>query len=160
MIKEIQQTDLTDCVKVIRESFVTVAEEFGITEENAPRFTAFATTEERLNWHLNGEQRPMYGYVLDGNIVGYYSLLLLENSECELNNLAVLPAYRHDGIGARLLSHAFEKAEELGCTKMKLGIVEENRVLCNWYEKFGFVHVGTRKFEIFPFTCGYMEKEL
>lgn len=26
----------------------TVAEEFGITEENAPRFTAFATDEGRL----------------------------------------------------------------------------------------------------------------
>lgn len=160
MIREINQNDLPNCVKVIRESFATVAKEFSITEENAPRFTAFATTEDRLNWHLNGEHRPMYGYVLDGNIVGYYSLLLLENGECELNNLAVLPAYRHDGIGAKLLSHAFEMAGKLGCTKMKLGIVEENRVLRDWYEKFGFAHVGTQKFEFFPFTCGYMEKEL
>ena len=33
---------------MIRESFMTVAEQFGLTGENAPRFTAFAATEERL----------------------------------------------------------------------------------------------------------------
>lgn len=160
MIKEIKQKDLVECVKVIRDSFATVAAEFNITEGNAPRFTAFATDENRLNWHLNGEHRPMYGYVVDDKIVGYYSLFFMENGECELNNLSVLPEYRHDGIGAKLLQHAFAKAMELGCTKMKLGIVEENQVLRKWYEKFGFVHVGTQKFEFFPFTCGYMEKEI
>ena len=158
MIKEIRQKDLAECVRVIRDSFATVAEEFNITEENAPRYTAFATDENRLNWHLNGEKRPMYGYYADGILVGYFSLLWLENGECELNNLAVLPEYRHEGIGAKLVEHAFKTAKEYGCTKMKIGIVEENRVLRKWYEKLGFVHVGTQKFEFFPFTCGYMEK--
>ena len=160
MIKEIRQEDLAECVQVIRNSFDTVAKEFNITEENAPRYTAFATDENRLNWHLNGEHRPMFGYVADGKFVGYCSLLWLENNECELNNLSVLPEYRHDGIGAKLVEHAFETAKEHGCTKMKIGIVEENQVLRKWYEKLGFVHVGTQKFEFFPFTCGYMEKAL
>lgn len=42
MIREITQNDIVQCVKVIRESFETVAKEFNITEENGPRFTAFA----------------------------------------------------------------------------------------------------------------------
>ena len=42
MIKIIQQENLADCVKVVRGSFATVAEEFNITPENAPRYTAFA----------------------------------------------------------------------------------------------------------------------
>lgn len=150
--------DLSECVQVIRESFATVAEEFGITAENAPRFTAFATTEERLLWHLEGEQRPMFGYFLGGRIVGYYSLLKTDGVECELNNLCVLPHCRHSGIGARLLEHALDKAKEMGCTSMKLGIVEENTLLRRWYEQHGFVHTGTRKFDFFPFTCGYMER--
>ena len=58
MIKEVEKKDIAECVKVIRESFSTVALEFGFTIENAPRFTAFATTEERLEWHLHGEHRP------------------------------------------------------------------------------------------------------
>ena len=160
MIKEVQQNELCECVKVIRESFKTVADELGFTAENAPRFTEFATTEERLNWHLNGEHRPMYAFCDDNIIVGYYSLLLQDNNECELNNVCVLPAYRHKGIGKVLLNHAFQIAEETGCKKMNIGIVEENVVLRKWYEAYGFVHTGTQKFDFFPITCGYMEKEL
>lgn len=160
MIKEVDKKDIAECVKVIKESFSTVADEFGFTIENAPRFTAFATTEERLNWHLYGEHRPMYAFYDQGNIVGYYSLLLQDNNECELNNLCVLPAYRHKGIGEELLKNAFKVAQELKCVKINIGIVEENKVLRRWYESFGFVHTGTQKFDHFPFTCGYMEKNL
>lgn len=43
---------------------------------------------------------------------------------------------------------------------MKIGIVEENRRLRQWYEDWGFVHTGTEKYDFFPFTCGYLEKRL
>ena len=160
MIKEIDRNDVAECVNVIRESFATVADEFGFTALNAPRFTAFATTEERLYWHLDGEHRPMYAFYDNGKIVGYYSLLLQDNNECELNNLCVVPTYRHKGIGEKLLKNAFKSAQELNCNKINIGIVEENKVLRDWYESFGFVHIGTKKFDFFPFTCGYMEKDL
>lgn len=160
MIKAVDKKDIVECVKVIKESFATVAGEFGFTIENAPRFTAFATTEERLNWHLVGEHRPMYAFYDQGTIVGYYSLLLQDNNECELNNLCVIPEYRHKGIGEELLKNAFKVAQELKCIKINIGIVEENKVLRKWYESFGFVHTGTQKFDFFPFTCGYMEKNL
>ncbi|WP_303000331.1 N-acetyltransferase [uncultured Eubacterium sp.] len=94
----------------------------------------------------------------DNQIVGYYSLLVKENGECELNNLSVLPKYRHHKIGYQLLKHAFEKAIELNCSKISIGIVEENAVLRKWDEMYGFVHTGTEKYDFFPFTCGYMEK--
>ncbi len=158
MIKAIGKKEIAECVKLIKESFLTVADEFGLTEENAPRFTAFATTTERLNWHFDKEQRPMYAFFDNGSIVGYYSLLLVGSNECELNNLCVFPTYRHKGIGEKLLIHAFTIAQEASCRKIKISIVEENIILRKWYESFGFVHIGTRKFDFFPFTCGYMEK--
>ena len=160
MIKEVREKDIAECVAVIKESFLTVANEFGFTAENASRFTAFAITEDRLKWHLLGEHRPMYAFYDKDVIVGYYSLLLQDNNECELNNLCVLPTHRHRGIGAELLKHAFNKSKELNCSKINIGIVEENIVLRKWYESFGFVHIGTRKFDFFPFTCGYMEKNI
>ncbi|WP_242840947.1 hypothetical protein [Butyrivibrio sp. AE3004] len=43
---------------------------------------------------------------------------------------------------------------------INIGIVEENVVLRRWYEQNGAVHVGTKKFDFFPFTCGYMRKEI
>ena len=157
MIQPVKNNNIKECVDVIKESFLTVANEFGFTIENAPRFTAFATTEQRLSWQLNQENRPMHAFVVDGKIVGYYSLALQENRECELNNLCVLPQFRHQGIGEKLLLHSFQLAKSLGCSKMNIGIVEENQILKKWYESFGFKHVKTQKFDFFPFTCGYME---
>lgn len=160
MIKHIDPNDIPECVELIKNSFITVAEEFGFTSENAPRFTAFATTTERLEWQLHNENRLMFAYFADSKIIGYYSLLIQENSECELNNLCVLPSQRHNRIGEKLLLHAFEQAKLLSCNRMNIGIVEENVRLRKWYEKYGFVHTGTQKFDFFPFTCGYMYKDI
>lgn len=48
----------------------------------------------------------------------------------------------------------------LGANKIKIGIVEENTILKEWYEKIGFVHTGTKKFEHLPFNVGFMEIEI
>ena len=159
-IRPVTEQDIPACVQLIRTSFQTVADTFGFTVENAPRFTAFATTSERLLWQLCEEQRPMYAYYKGDQPVGYYSLALLGDGTCELNNLCVHPEYRHKGIGEALVADAFGKAREFGCTRMNIGIVEENQVLRKWYEDLGFLHTGAKKFDFFPFTCGYMVKNL
>ena len=161
MIKEINKNEFAECVNVIKKSFQTVADEFGFTIENAPRFTAFATTVERLFYQLEYEHRLMMAYFSDeGKLLGYYSLMFLENSECELSNLCVLPEFRHQKIGEALLEDAMSRARNKVCKKMKLGIVEENKRIRAWYEKHGFTHTHTVKYDYFPFTCGYMEREL
>ena len=161
MIRLMREEEIPACVDLIRRSFGTVAEEFGFTVENAPRYTAFATTEERLQWHMHGEKRPMYVYENEsGEIIGYYSLLFEENNACELNNLCVAPESRHEKVGEVLLLHSYEMAKAAGCVKMHIGIVEENVQLRKWYEKHDVVHVGTKKYDFFPFTCGYMVKTL
>ena len=207
MIREIRRDEIAHCVDLIRQSFLTVAREYGITEENAPRFTAFAVNCERLNRQYD-EGRPMYAYYDGiGRMAGYYSLYLEKKAEersggreqedglqkqgaieapqeealqkqgaieapqenglqkqdwmeCELNNLCVLPEYRGARIGESLFRHALATAAGLGCRKMKIGIVEENRPLRLWYERLGAKHVGTKKFDFFPFTCGYMERDV
>ena len=160
MIKAVVQENIPECVDVIRTSFRTVADQLGFTEENAPGFTAFATDELRLNYQYREEKRPMFAYFDGERIVGYYSLLRLDDYSFELNNLCTLPEYRHRGIGEKLLEHAFAEASAAGCSLIRIGIVEENRVLRAWYETHGFVHLGARKSERFPFTCGFMERSL
>lgn len=160
MIREIKYNEIKQCVSVIRQSFQTVADEFGFTQENAPLFTAFATDEAKVLMWKNEQHRPMYGYFEDEVLVGYYNLALSSEGECELGSLCVLPGKRHSGIGDALLEDAISRAKELGFGKMKLSIVEENKVLRKWYEDHGFVHVGTKKFDFFPFTCGYLERSI
>ena len=160
MIRQVRREEIPECVKVIRRSHRTVADEFGFTPENAPRYVAFATDENRLAWHMLKEHRLMFLDEEDGVIRGYYSLLPQENGECEFSNLSVLPEYRHRGIGTALLKHAMDTARGLNRSVMNLSIVEENTVLRKWYERSGAVHTGTEKFDFFPFTCGYMTIEL
>lgn len=160
MIREVRREEIPACVQVIRKSHQTVADTYGFTVENAPRYVAFATDENRLRWHMDGEHRLMFAEEQDGIIRGYYSLLLKENNECELSNLSVLPEYRHLGIGTALLKHSVRIAREHHCRVMRWSIVEENAVLRKWYEQNGAVHTGTEKFDFFPFTCGYMMMDL
>ena len=157
MIREVRQEEIPECVQVIRRSFQTVADEFGITPENAPRYVAFATDENRLLWQMFREHRLMFLDEEDGVIRGYYSLLLKDGGECELGSLSVLPEYRHRGIGTSLLKHSMDTARQQHCSVLNLSIVEENTVLRKWYERNGAVHLGTQKFDFFPFTVGYMK---
>lgn len=175
MIRPITKEDIKESARVITASFMTVADELGFTKENAPRFTAFATTEDRLMYQMCVEKRPMYGFFSDedsaygsgdnagsgsGKMLGYYSLAKQSDTEWELNNLCVLPEHRHDGIGDQLLQDAFKRARDFGAVKLNIGIVEENVRLRKWYESKGFIHLGTKKFDFFPFTCGYMKIHL
>ena len=156
MIKQIEKKHIDECAEVIRESFLTVAEEFNITKENAPRYVAFAIDNNKLSQQLeNGTE--IYAYFIDGNVAGVYSLSKYQN-ECEISNLCVLPKYRHRGIGKALLVYAFNRAKELDCQRITISIVAENKVLKSWYEKYGFVTTHTKKYDFFPFTCEYMEK--
>ena len=60
MIRKVSREEIPECVRVIRRSHQTVADEFGFTAENAPRYVAFATDENRLIWHMDQEHRLMF----------------------------------------------------------------------------------------------------
>ena len=155
MIYEVEKEELTECLDVIHESFQTVAKEFGLTQENCPRHTSFLPLSF-LETHMNWGWR-MFGLYAGKKIIGYLSLSQEGDGIYELHNLSVLPAYRHQGFGELLLDHAKETVRSLGGSVLKIGIIEEHTVLKNWYEKHGFEHIGTKKFEHLPFTSGYME---
>ena len=160
MIRQLTKQDIHECVEVIRSSFLTVGKEFNITPENAPGFTAYSTDEAKVNFWMDEQKRLMYGYFEDDKMVGYYNLAFPSDKECELGSFCVLPEYRHSGIGEALLNDSIIHAKELGFSKMNLSIVEENTVLRKGYENHGFTHVGTKKYDFFPFTCGYLEMKL
>ena len=99
----------------------------------------------------------MYGLYTDEKLIGYMSLSKKSEDTYELHNLAVLPAYRHNGYGKLLLDHAKSTVNNLGSNTIKIGIIDESTVLKEWYAANGFVHTGSQKFEHLPFTTGYME---
>lgn len=157
-IIELSHSAIPEYAEVIRQSFATVAKEFGLTRENCPTHTSFITDEA-----LSGKIGPGYfpfGYSIDGRLVGFASLTDVGSNTFELNHLAVLPEYRHRGCGKALLDFCRAKALEKGGVKITIGIVEESTILKNWYADNGFVHIGTHKFSHLPFTVGFMEMVL
>ena len=158
VIRRIEEHELEECAAVIRAGFLTVAEEFGITKENAPTNGAFIQAvrlfEEKAKGHM------MYVAVQGRKIIGY---MQLEKSTPELyflQKLVVLPEYRHMGIGRALLDFAKGKVAEWEGSRISIGIIEENRVLKEWYLSYGFESTATRKFEHLPFTVGFMELKI
>lgn len=154
-IFEIDSDELESSLDVIHRSFQTVAEEFGLTKENCPKHTSFLPLSI-LEAHKTRGWR-MYGLYAGKKQIGHMSLSKEEESLYEIHNLAILPEYRHNGFGKMQLDYAKETVLSLGATGIRIGIIEENTVLKNWYMENGFAHVGTKKFNHLPFTSGYLE---
>lgn len=159
MITKVNSSEqLNICLDIIHKSFITVADELNLTREACPSHTAFMPISKLISQFDN--DTPMFLYQFNDCFVGYFSLSVNDDS-VELNNLAVLPEYRHLGIGKELVDYAITYSKHtIGASKISIGIVEENLILKEWYEKIGFVHIGTKKFKHLPFTVGFMEIKL
>jgi ribosomal-protein-alanine N-acetyltransferase len=70
-------------------------------------------------------------------LVGFASYRVIV-PECELLNLAVLPAFRRKGIGARLLQEVIRAARKGGVSDFFLEVREGNRAALRLYQNFGF----------------------
>lgn len=64
--------------------------------------------------------------------------------EAELQNLAVLPAYRRHGVAQAILAALFAEARERGCESVFLEVAAGNEAAQTLYRKNGFVPVGRR----------------
>ena len=156
--KTVLQTDLEQCIPVIRGAFDTVAEDFGLTRQNCPTNPAFIKDIHLQQDYEKGNR--MIALMSDKQIVGFMQLEQGEAGIYYLKNVAVLPAHRHLGYGKKLLDYAKDSVLALGGDTIRIGIIEENIVLKDWYAKHGFNHTGTKKFDHLPFTVGFMEMKL
>ena len=159
MILEIEdKSKLPISLEIIQKSFATVADEFHLTKENCPGHTAFMTLDKLQNSFKSGNR--MFLYYSDSIPVGFFSLKQIDCETWELDHLSVLPEYRHCGIGKDLLDYAEETVHEQNGKLLKIGIMEENEQLKQWYLQNGFVSTGTSHFEHLPFTVGFMKKDV
>ncbi|HEX6575475.1 MAG TPA: ribosomal protein S18-alanine N-acetyltransferase [Gemmatimonadaceae bacterium] len=79
-----------------------------------------------------------------GIVVGYV-IAISAADEAEILNLAVRPAQRGHGIGARLLDTAIAKVKELGAEQVYLEVRESNEPAKVLYKSRGFDEVSRRR---------------
>jgi ribosomal protein S18 acetylase RimI-like enzyme len=74
-----------------------------------------------------------------------------------IHDLAVIPAYRGQGVGRRLLERVEVKGRELGCCKLTLEVRSDNKPAQRLYEKVGFNNGADA---VGPVRMWFLEKPL
>jgi len=143
---------------IVREANKDVAELFKINIENTPKHPSFYTKDWVLSDFKRGEEYFLYKE--DGVAKGCVAFEQPDSDTAYLNRLAVLPSYRHNGIGTALVRHILDYSKIKNIQIVSIGIIAEHEVLKNWYLNLGFIEVDTRKFEHLPFNVRYMCYEL
>ena len=160
MIEELEvEGKAEEIAKLLRNAFGTVAEDFNFTIEDAPTNPAFISEEELLKASANKRIR-YFGYFCNSILVGCYALEQVDDTLFYLERLAVRPEERHKGIGRELVLHAFDFVKVMKGEKISIGIIDENRVLKEWYKSLGFELGEQKVFSHLPFSVRFMEYEL
>ena len=161
VIAELREpAELDECLEVIRASFRTVADDFGITRENAPTNPAFLE-RGRFLAHLEKDV-VLFGLRDEGGLAG---CVAVEAASDEaglffVERLAVLPDRRHRGYGRALMDRAAAYARERGGVAVSVAIIDEHAVLKSWYQSLGFAVTGRREFDHLPFNVCFLRKEI
>ena len=103
-------------------------------------------TPDMFAWDLRNPQIS-HIYVLragEERVAAYCSCWLVDD-EWHINNLAVRPAWRGQGLARALLDHVLKEASSLGAYCARLEIRRSNDIARRLYEGKGFAVVGTRR---------------
>ena len=76
-------------------------------------------------------------------IVGFCSFWRVLD-ELHINNLAVVPEFRRQGVATALLRRVLDEAARFGIRRTMLEVRQSNTPARQLYERFGFVVTGTR----------------
>ena len=80
----------------------------------------------------------------EGPAIGFCSFWRVLD-ELHINNLAVLPDFRHRGIGAELLAFVLRYGAGLGARRATLEVRRSNTPALMLYDRFGFTVAGIRR---------------
>lgn len=80
----------------------------------------------------------------DGEVVAYCAFWRIFD-EIHVNNFAVHPHSRRQGVGRALLAHVLAVADEIGAPQATLEVRASNIAAIALYEAAGFVHAGRRR---------------
>lgn len=159
MIQHItKQDDFIALTKLLNEAFGTVAQEFGLTKENVPTNSAFITSDE-LKVQFT-ENREFFAYIDENQIVGFIAIekSCNEQDTFYIEKLAVIPEYRHRGIGRLLMDFASNRIVELGGKHISIALINSNTILKNWYAEQGYEEQSVKTYEHLPFAVCFMDK--
>ncbi len=150
--------DANILAKLISTAYQDVAIKYNLTVENCPKHPSNCSTE----WIISDYERKIEYYILNFNTqpIGCVAMEIANDRTIYIERLSILPKFRHQGLGKKLVKFIIKKAAELKVGTVGIGIIAEQEDLRKWYESMNFVFTGTKKFDHLPFTVGFMELTL
>lgn len=157
-IGQASSSDVSVITRIIRKSFLDVAQRFKLTQRNCPRHPSNC----REQWIRDALRKGIRYYVLaaEGMPAGCAALEQAGPGVCYLERFAVLPDYRRRGYGSALLAHAKAEAKTIGAQRIEIGIIAAHAELKAWYLHRGFEEVRKAFFEHLPFEVLFMSMDV
>jgi len=154
----IELNDSKIITDILNRAFLTVAQQFNFTKENAPTFPAFINSD-RIEGSLQ-KGLKMYGYKYNDQIIACAGYSYYKDQIYFIERLATLPEYRHLGIGKKIMDFVENKIVETGGKIAEIHVVDKNIELREWYKQLGYVEIRIDEIKTLPFNSCVMNKEL
>jgi ribosomal-protein-alanine N-acetyltransferase len=117
----------------------------GVLEVEGESFTN-PWTRDMYAWELqNKSVCHIYVVRMDDCRVAGFCAFWLVFDEIHINNVAMRPQFRQQGIGTALLQHVLAEARTLGARRATLEVRASNEGARRLYERLGFYVAGTRR---------------
>jgi len=152
--------DLSAVVHILNVSHGTVARDFGFTKDNNPSNNAFIDEQTLRTQLSNGIN--LYAMSVNNKMI---ACIAIEKSTKEIDTyyiekVSVIPEFRNQGYGVKLMDFATSKIKESGGKSVSIALIDSHTKLKSWYTQQGFIETGTKDFERLPFRVCFMNKQL
>ena len=130
------QDQASQLALLIRQAYADIARRFNLSVHNAPTHPSLCTQD----W-IRSDRRAGVRYFLAarGRLqIGCVAVKPATPGCHYLMRLAVLPLFRRQGVGRRLIDHACDEARRAGASEVSAGIIAPQSELTAWYRRLGF----------------------
>ena len=160
MIREITtEAELRESVAIMAECFAPLIAQMKLTPETYPwladvfKYETFKSVSDFL-----GER--LFALTEEDRKIGFVSVGKTRDGVCSFGKLALLPRHVKETHAKELLDIAEQTARGEGAVKMRVGFIDENVTLKEFYLAHGFQVTDIKTFEVLPFSICVMEKDL
>lgn len=152
---KIRQADIKDAKLISVLATVTFYEAYFENDEatELANYVSESFDFEKIRAEIANLDFTFFIIYRNGKAVGYAKLrrnspidCVTEENAVELQRIYILERVYGKGIGEILLNHCLKTAKENGFSTLWLGVWEENKRAQRFYEKHGFVRVGSLTF--------------
>ena len=153
-IQLVGPSDIDMLLALSRKTFYDAFEHLN-NPDDFEAYTSKAFTREQLLSEINNPDSEFYFALSDGEAVGYIKMNyrnaqaeFQDPDAVEVSRIYVMASQQGKKIGNQLLDFAIDKAIDDKLSYIWLGVWEHNHAAQRFYERNGFVKVGSHQFVV------------